>query len=156
MAFTKNQKARHILGLVTPFNCICAGLGAASIMLVILGGERADGDDKVSFVAGVTFLAGTIVLSAVLPVLFTLLNFTYRREMYEVDEKGIVVHKRFPILLWTLPVMITLYVLQFLAGVILWFKSKYQDWSIIVIIAEVFAMSGLILAIAVKAWRSTM
>ncbi|EXM12236.1 hypothetical protein FOTG_19263 [Fusarium oxysporum f. sp. vasinfectum 25433] len=57
-------------------------------------------------------------------------------------------HKKFPILLWTLPVMMTLYVLQFLAGVILWFKSKYQDWSIIVIIAEVFSMSGLIMAIA--------
>ncbi|EXK76393.1 hypothetical protein FOQG_18863 [Fusarium oxysporum f. sp. raphani 54005] len=155
MAFTQNKKGPKILNLVAPFNWICAGLGAASIMFVILGGEKADGDDKVSFVAGVTFLAGTIVLSAVLPVLFTLLNFTYPCDIYEVDENGIAMHKKFPILLWTLPVMMTLYVLQFLAGVILWFKSKYQDWSIIVIIAEVFAMSGLIMAITVKAWRST-
>ncbi|CVL09378.1 uncharacterized protein FPRO_14865 [Fusarium proliferatum ET1] len=156
MAFTQNKKGPKILNLVAPFNWICAGLGAASIIFVSLVGEKADQDEKLLFVAGVTFLAGTIVLSAVLPVLFTLLNFTYPRNIYEYDEHGTKLSEKFPNLLWTLPVMMTLYVLQFLAGIILWFKSKYQDWSIVVIVVELFAMLGLMMVVAIKAWRSTM
>jgi hypothetical protein len=76
--------------------------------------------------------------------------------MYEVDAEGVEVSKKFPILLGTSPVMMSLYVVQFLAGVVLWFKSKYPDWCIVIIVAEVFAMSGLIMVIAVKAWRSAM
>jgi hypothetical protein len=125
-------------------------------MFVILGGEKSDEDDQVSFLAGMTFLVGSIVLSAVLPVLSTVVYFTYRREMYEVNAEGVEVSKKFPILMWTSLVMMSLYIVQFLAGVILWFKSKYPDWCIVVIVAEVFAMSGLIMVIAVKAWRSAM
>jgi hypothetical protein len=125
-------------------------------MFVILGGEKSDEDDQVSFLAGMTFLVGSIVLSAVLPVLSTVAYFTYRREMYEVNAEGVEVSKKFPILMWTSLVMMSLYIVQFLAGVILWFKSKYPDWCIVVIVAEVFAMSGLIMVIAVKAWRSAM
>jgi hypothetical protein len=125
-------------------------------MFVILGGEKSDEDGQVSFLTGMTFLVGSIVLSAVLPVLSTVVYFTYRREMYEVNAEGVEVSKKFPILLWTSLVMMSLYMVQFLAGIILWFKSKYPDWCIIVIVAEVFAMSGLIMVIAVKAWRSAM
>jgi hypothetical protein len=125
-------------------------------MFVILGGEKSDEDDQVSFLAGMTFLVSSVVLCPILLVLSTLFYFTYQHEMYEVNAAGVEVSKKFPILLGTSPVMMSLYIVQFLAGVILWFKSKYPDWCIVVIVAEVFVMSGLIMVIAVKAWRSAM
>jgi magnesium-transporting ATPase (P-type) len=122
---------------------IAGSLGCLSLYIVIHQGSAVDQDHKTMSHLASTLLLGTTIVAVVNIVVTVILSIAYgtqkrngRRDGFNLAQVRFEAANRSKISLWLPMALVSLVVMQFLVGLLLWHSARFPSWSIILIIME--------------------
>jgi hypothetical protein len=131
------------LELCNVSSIIAGFLGCLSLYIVIHQGNAVDQDYKTISHLASTLLLGTTIVAVVNIIVTVTLSIAYgtqqrngRRDGVNLAQVRFEAANRSNISLWLPMALVSLVVIQFLLGLLLWHSARFPSWSIILLVME--------------------